>query len=519
MDNDILFLSEAEEKHYRGLYAIVSDALKKYPVMNDKGMVSYAFYDESAGAVKDALEGKGKDITKETELIKAKMLDAHYFTLGLFPADIKRVLLFTEQNPTRAKKLPQELFTECYPLLLQMKYDSPRGEAAAYWRKVRNALHDNTALRLPADSKFISPDMWTILHTLWAILSALEAGQADSVVEVIGDGLDATMPYGYLHQGPLTNALPMVRSQEAVSTIDAITGTVKFEIDSYSLQLPKGYPADRIRQSLFNLFDFLIEVYTSKGARSAIIETNLKDYMQIRGLSDRKTAYSVTAEDLETLHAASIRFLEKYSKKPGGKDLPGFLSVRLTRAVGINKRGEIVCTLDDATHAILAQYPTMIFPHELYKLNAKHNPHSRAFLRKIAEHKRMNAGKKNEDIISVKTLLKASTLPTYKAVMEKGRQVMQLIIEPFERDMNVLESIKWEYCHKNGEPLTQQELDNFDYSVFSECNIKITWLNYPPQNNLIAAREKATRKRGAKNRAKTGVTVSKNGGNGEQKRG
>lgn len=504
MEADIFFLTQDEEKHYRELYSIVSDALKKYPVMNDKGMVSYAFYDESAGAVREALEAKGQQIPQEAERISAKMKDAHYFTLGLFPANIKQVLLFTEFNPSKAKKLPQELFQECYPLLLQLNYDKPRAEAAAYWRKVRNALHDNKAVKLPADSRFIPPDMWTILHTLLPILSVLNSGKSDSIVEVIGDGLDATMPYGYLHQGPLTNALPMVRSQEAISTIDEITGTVKFEIDSYSLQLPKGYPQERIRQSLFNLFDFLVEVYTSKGARSAVIETTLDEYMQIRGLSDRKVAYAVTSEDLETLNAASIRFLERYSRKAGSKELPGFLSVRLTRAVGINKRGAIVCTLDDATHAILAQYPTMIFPHELYKLNAKHNPHSRAFLRKIAEHKRMNAGKKNEDIISVKTLLKASSLPTYKSITEGARQVTKRIIDPFERDMNALESIKWEYCHKNGEPLTQEELDKFDYSIFSECNIKITWVNYPQQGNLIAAK-----KRGRKPGQKKGVTGSK----------
>lgn len=500
MENDIFFLSEAEERHYRALYAIVSDALKKYPVMNTKGVVSYAFYDESAGTVKAALEEKGQDISKETERIKGKMMGAHYFTLGLFPDSIKRVLLFTEQSPNKAKKLPQELFAECYPLLLQMNYDKPRGEASAYWRKVRNALHDNKTLKLPADSRFMPPDVWTILHTLYAILSALEAGRADSVVEVVGDGLDATMPYGYLHQGPLTNALPMVRSQDAVKAVDAITGETKFEIGSYALKLPTGYPESRIRQSLFNLFDFLIEVYTNKGGRSATIETTLKEYMQFRELSDRKTAFNVAQEDLETLRKADIQFFETYLK---GDEFQGSLSVRLVRATGINKRGEIVCTLDDLTHKILVTYPTMIFPHELYKLNAKHNPHSYAFLRKITEHKRMNTGKKNEDIVSVKTLLKASSLPTYKSVMEGTRQVTKLIIDPFERDMNVLQSIKWEYCHKNGEPLTQEELDNFDYSVFSECNIKITWINYPPQSNLITAKKNRRKKP-----AKTGVTGS-----------
>ena len=516
MEADIFFLTQEEEKHYRGLYTIVSNALKKYPVMNEKGGVSYAFYDESAGAVRDALEGKGQDIPKETERIKKKMLGAHYFTLGLFPDNIKRVLLFTELNPSKAWKLPPELFPECYPLLLQLNYDSPRAEAAAYWRNVRNALHDNKSLKIPADSRFMPPDVWTIMHTLWAILPALEKGQTGNIVEVVGDGLDATMPYGYLHQGPLTNNLPMIKSQNAISAIDKIAGTVKFEIGSYSLQVPTGYPAERIRQSLYTLFDFLSEVYTSKGARSATIETTLREYMAFRGITDRKTAFKVAQEDLETLLNANIKFFETYLK---GDEYKGFLAVRLVRAAGINKRGEIVCTLDDWTHKILSQYPTMIYPHELYKLSAKRNPQSYAFLHEIALHKRRNAGKKNEDIISVKTLLKVSSLPLYKDVKGKGRQVTQLIIEPFERDLNVLQSIKWEYCHKNGEPLTQEELDKFDYSIFSECNIKITWVNYPQQSNLIAAREGAAKKRGRKPREKAGVTVSKNGGNGEQKRG
>ena len=151
----------------------------------------------------------------------------------------------------------------------------------------------------------------------------------------------------------------------------------------------------------------------------------------------------------------------------------------------------------------------MPYPAQLWRINQKRNPNSYYFLRRIAEHKNMNIGKKNEDIISVKTLLSASPyLPKRADVAKAGRQLKQRIIDPFERDMDELEeTLLWEYCHSNNTPLTDEELQNFSYELFEKLLVKITWKRYPDQTARMerkaariaaADKKKTTSKRGAK---------------------
>ena len=95
----------------------------------------------------------------------------------------------------------------------------------------------------------------------------------------------------------------------------------------------------------------------------------------------------------------------------------------------------------------------------------------------------MNAGKKNEDIIAVKTLLAvAPNLPSYEEVMNTDRAISRRIIEPFERDMDALEdTLTWTYCHSNNTPLTDEELSSMSYDTFISLLIKIDWKQYPDQ--------------------------------------
>ena len=99
----------------------------------------------------------------------------------------------------------------------------------------------------------------------------------------------------------------------------------------------------------------------------------------------------------------------------------------------------------------------------------------------------MNAGKKNEDIISVETLLScASALPSYDEVMAGDRHISARIIEPFQRDMNaLLPTLQWEYCKKDtGAPLSDDEIE-LSYYTFKNLNVHVTWLNYPDQTKRL----------------------------------
>ena len=130
-------------------------------------------------------------------------------------------------------------------------------------------------------------------------------------------------------------------------------------------------------------------------------------------------------------------------------------------------------------------YKIMYVHKLLFKLDNKKYPCAYYFLRKISEHKNMNYGKDNANIISVTTLLKSVEcvehgIPSYEEVAKSDRHYDTRIIEPFERNMDTLDEVfTWEYCHSNGVALTDEELQNFNYEIFSNLLIKIFWRNYP----------------------------------------
>ena len=138
----------------------------------------------------------------------------------------------------------------------------------------------------------------------------------------------------------------------------------------------------------------------------------------------------------------------------------------------------------------------MPYPAQLQTLNSKRNPNSYYLLRKIAEHKNMNIGKKNENIIAVKTLLSvAQFIPTYEEVMTADRHLDQRIIKPFERDMDALEAtLTWNYCHSLDQPLTGEELDAMSYATFEGLLIHIKWISYPDQTARLERKAEAVAK-------------------------
>lgn len=296
--------------------------------------------------------------------------------------------------------------------------------------------------------------------------------------------LEATVK-GYILQGKATNALTKVRTTKKNFKLDKVTGAATIESESGDIVLKIKHYNDITdpRTSTYQLLDAITETLAETGRRSNVVELPLTEYMEKRGLKDRKETRKQVEEDLEIIFNSSISLTESRN----GKE-QNFLDMRICDAKGI-KNGIISFSFGTTFFSLIKGYAVMYYPEPLFKINGKRNPYSYPLGRKITEHKNMNAGKKNEDIIAVKTLLKACEgLPRKKDL--KSRQYKQLIIEPFERDLDALEDLlSWEYCHRNGTPLTQEELDSFNYETFENALILVHWKNYPDQTKRLEDRQ------------------------------
>ncbi len=299
--------------------------------------------------------------------------------------------------------------------------------------------------------------------------------------------------YSTIRQGTSTNALTKFRAITGqTATIDSVTGTATIKQGNFTLTIPNYEQLAGLKTSTYQLLDAITVALTESGAKSPTVILPLSEYMKRRGLKDRKEAKNQAKADMEILRQASFTWEEKR-----GKNTNSFTFVNLADSGEIRRNGDIVFTYGNTFYNVLLGYPVMPYPAQLQTLNSKRNPNSYYFLRKIAEHKNMNIGKKNEDVIAVKTLLAvAPFIPTYEEVMQsKGRALTRQIIEPFERDLDALEeTLSWTYCHSNNAPLTDEELATLSYDLFKDLLIHTEWKDYPDQTARLQRKAEAIEK-------------------------
>lgn len=287
--------------------------------------------------------------------------------------------------------------------------------------------------------------------------------------------------FSTIRQGTSTNALTKLRAIEGKNTtIDSVTGEATIKSENLILKIPNYSKLTDLRTSTYQLLDAITIVLTETGAKSPTVVLSLQDYMERRGLKDRKEARKQIAADLDVLLKSSLSWVEK--RKGGSIPFAG-VNISDSWIWADAKKTAIVYTFGTTFFNVLSGYPVMPYPAQLQTIDTRRNPNSFHILRRISEHKNMNIGKANEDIIAVKTLLAvAPFIPSIDEVMAGNRNISDRIISPFERDMDVLEpTLSWHYCHSNGEPLTDAELQGFSYDFFTSLMIKTEWKNYPDQ--------------------------------------
>lgn len=345
-----------------------------------------------------------------------------------------------------------------------------------------------------------------------AIVSFAKAVVASSVSVVKPSIAPSEAPernkdFSTIRQGTSTNALTKLRATEGKGLkIDSITGDATIKNGNFTLTIPNYTQLIGLKTTTYQLLDAITVAFTESGAKTPTVVLPLEEYMKRRGLKDRKEAKSQVRADLEILRRASFSWEEKR-----GKNTESYSFVNFADSGEIRRNGDIIFTFGSTFYNTLLGYPVMPYPAQLWKLNGNKNPNSYYFLRRIAEHKNMNVGKKNEDLISVKTLLAvAPFIPSIDEVMSGNRNIADRIINPFERDMDALaDTLTWEYCHSSNAPLTDTELQNMSYEVFEGLLIHTVWNKYPDQTARLERKQelieeaKAKKKRTSSRKKKT----------------
>jgi hypothetical protein len=291
--------------------------------------------------------------------------------------------------------------------------------------------------------------------------------------------------YTPLLQGPSTNIFSRIRDTEGRDSfrIDRL-GNASMTLNGLTVAIEKYNAINRKLDVLPKmLLDILIQKLTEASSNKTLM-LPLKEYMNLRGLADLKTAYKQVEGSLRILLAAKLSF-KKHPKYYGGD----FLNINILSMAGIDN-GKIAVHFGEDFYGIIKRYPKMQQCLLSYRINVKKNPHGYLMLRRIAEHKRANLGKENEDRVSVAELIDATSIQQYDSLGE-GRHFQQQVKGPFERDMDALKDIlAWQYCGKDGSsPLdknTYAKKSDYFYSLY----VKIDWLNAPDYTEVLTAKNK-----------------------------
>ena len=491
-------LTNSVDEILRQKTAIVEPFLQRMNAIQEAVRMRYitAFDGNEAAIisdVKEILEKIGKnDFLKEIELRKksipsASILEEAYNNMYEPDAPEKKEKLKTiPEHIKRMKKTAVENFENCYEYLYHHIEDQVKAmEHYGFSLESLSALIEEKA------------SMW------YTPKKKIKISDYQYPIRDIPDFEEQFIKYSNIgfntiRQGIATNTLTKIKpNTKRNTTIDPITGTATVTHENFTITIPNFTKLANLKTSTYQLLDALTVKLTETGAKSPIVTLSLEEYMKKRKIKDKKEAREQAKADLEILFNAQISFKEK-RKKGKAQD---FHDIRIIDGKGI-KNGIMTVSFGPAFYNILLGYPVMPYPAQLFTLNSKRNPNSFYLLKKITEHKNMNVGKKNEDIIAVKTLLSiAPDIPSYDEVMKADRHIDQRIIKPFERDMDALsDTIKWTYCHSNNTPLTDEELKSLDYSVFITLLIKTEWNEYPDQTARLE--RKAERQEQAKQKKK-----------------
>ena len=269
-------------------------------------------------------------------------------------------------------------------------------------------------------------------------------------------------PYQFMLKTDLTSKLGETKITGKQKT--DIAGTLTQNYKNIEILFPNYENTKGLRTTTQQLLDFIALKCTKTGDKT--LDISLKEFIKLRGLKDTKEAKKNIDEDILTLSIIKVKLT----------DSTGTDFVSVIQKTRLWNNGSRTVQLSDDLYNSLRENPAFsLYPVFLLKINSKKNPNSYYFGKKLADYKNQNAGKSNENVISVKSLLKASP----EIAPYNKKHFKQLILNPFIRDMNELtkqdNSFSWGLLSPERKAITKQGLQSLNYDIFINSYVKYNW--------------------------------------------
>lgn len=208
--------------------------------------------------------------------------------------------------------------------------------------------------------------------------------------------------------------------------------------------------------------------YRYEADRVCIVEASISDLLEKRKLKDTKKNKAKIRNEINAISRTSWTLRQA--------DTGEFLTIPLAGGKCWAKGDVIHFTFSpDFMGAVLnREAGRMTVDPILLGTDDVKCPHAFTIGWKLSTHSYQNLGKKNETTLSVSKLLDfVEGIPSFETVKDSNRAYTQRIIEPMEKSLYHLVEIGfleyWDYCHKNGEPLADEEQGQRFADTGEEC--------------------------------------------------
>jgi len=293
--------------------------------------------------------------------------------------------------------------------------------------------------------------------------------------------------YQNILQGKLTNAFQMLSTgsfyfDKFANNANAIINNVKFSADSLKT-LPTPFKFDTIVKRIFDIFILKLtpslpyrkEMSDNDFKKFQQVSITLREYMNYCNIKNNKTrAIEQLRTALNIIGHISVEFSDVHFIRKN-KSESEYYFFKITDAVIRDKSTGTYSIIFNVNFLkYLAKTYIMPFNVKIFQINLHKNPNSYQLARRLLLHHNMNFSKSNANIISIKSLLESTSIPTYEQIKSKGR-LKQLIIEPFERDLNFLQTtniLQWNYSG---------DVD-YSYNKWIDSSIIFSLSNYPKKD-------------------------------------
>lgn len=342
-----------------------------------------------------------------------------------------------------------------------------------------------SSLGLSDEYKYLTSYELFTLHKIRDIFDLQKKSKAKQITQILPNDFIG------LKSAPMLT-LPAKIGRKAVNNaITGILGIKTITLGNHSCTITASKAAETFLKGNVNaqkFFDLINEKAYATNYNMTSFRIPLQELLQRRGLKDMKELKRQL-----TIAAAIIDGMT-FTGQLGDGD---FEKIAITQNDTSIKGGFLSFNINQKfLEGLKTTKHVVLHDPALEKLPSK--GYSYGFARLFEEHKRINAGKPNENRISVLTLLNSAPYPLYEELEEKGlaRQAGQKIIEPFIRCFDQMEEYgiaTYQFCHKNGRPLTDDELAYFDtdYSFFSTLYVELIKHNDPDYSKIIDLKQKA----------------------------